>query len=164
MQNQGIQVKVCYYQILDIPSNATFEDLKAARRKMSLKFHPDKLINEPDYVQVAGENKMKAVNNAYEVLSDAVLRAKYDATLTPPEGSKSPQSPKRPQASQRPQPQDSQQHTREPESDQSPPRNPNAQNSTPESSQPKANSPPSPDGAPPQQVRAHLLKKGLRPA
>lgn len=62
-----------YYKILGISRTADKKDIKAAYRAQALAWHPDK-----------NEDKEKAsamfqdISEAYEVLSDAELRAKYD--------------------------------------------------------------------------------------
>lgn len=48
------------------------KDLKANYRKLSLKYHPDKLIDKKD------EAKYIAIRKAYEVLKDPVMREAYD--------------------------------------------------------------------------------------
>lgn len=61
-----------YYQILELPENATLTEVKAAFRRLSFKFHPD-LNNEAD-----AEENFKKVNEAYQILSDPFLRQLYD--------------------------------------------------------------------------------------
>lgn len=62
-----------YYEVLEVPKNATAEDIKKAYRKMAIKYHPDK--NPGDK---SAEEKFKEAAEAYEVLSNAEKRQKYD--------------------------------------------------------------------------------------
>jgi curved DNA-binding protein len=61
-----------YYQILGVARDAALADIKKAYRKLARKFHPD-VSKEPD-----AEARMKELNEAYAVLSDAEKRAAYD--------------------------------------------------------------------------------------
>lgn len=62
-----------YYEILGVTKTATADELKKAYRKVAMQFHPDR--NPGDK---AAEEKFKEAAEAYEVLSDADKRAKYD--------------------------------------------------------------------------------------
>jgi len=66
-----------YYKILGVSKEATADDIKKAFRKLARKYHPD--VNPGDK---KAEEKFKEINEAYEVLSDADKRKKYD-TLGP---------------------------------------------------------------------------------
>ncbi len=62
-----------YYQVLGIAKTATEQEIKKAFRKLAVKFHPDKNPGNKE-----AEEKFKELNQAYEVLSDAEKRKKYD--------------------------------------------------------------------------------------
>ena len=62
-----------YYEILGISKSATAAEIKKAYRKMALKFHPDK---NPDDSEA--ESKFKEAAEAYEILSNADKKARYD--------------------------------------------------------------------------------------
>ena len=62
-----------YYELLEVNRNASEAEIKKAYRRLAVKHHPDK--NSGDK---ASEDKFKEVSEAYEVLSDAEKRARYD--------------------------------------------------------------------------------------
>jgi curved DNA-binding protein len=62
-----------YYKILGVDRNASEKDIRKAYRKLARKYHPD--VNPGDS---QAEEKFKEINEAYEVLSDADKRSKYD--------------------------------------------------------------------------------------
>lgn len=66
-------MKKDYYEILGVAKTATQEEIKAAYRKLALKYHPDR---NPDNKEA--EEKFKAAAEAYQVLSDMEKRKRYD--------------------------------------------------------------------------------------
>ena len=66
-------MKEDYYDILGISKSASEAEIKKAYRKMALKYHPDK---NPDDKEA--EEKFKKAAEAYEVLSNADKKARYD--------------------------------------------------------------------------------------
>lgn len=62
-----------YYEVLAVSKDADGTIIKKAYRKLAIKFHPDK---NPD--NKGAEEKFKEAAEAYEILSDADKRARYD--------------------------------------------------------------------------------------
>ncbi|MBA0710021.1 hypothetical protein Golax_025023, partial [Gossypium laxum] len=73
----------CYYTILGIRKDASFSDIRAAYRKLALKWHPDRYVTNP---ADAGEAKLRfqQIQEAYSVLSNGSKRSMYDASLYDP--------------------------------------------------------------------------------
>ena len=67
-----------YYEILQINKNASPEIIKVAYKLLVKKNHPD--LKEGEEKQIA-EEKIKEINEAYDVLSDPSKKAEYDTTL-----------------------------------------------------------------------------------
>jgi len=61
-----------YYAILGVERGASDDDIRHAYRKLARKYHPD-VSKEAD-----AEQRMRDVNEAYQVLKDAEKRAAYD--------------------------------------------------------------------------------------
>src|SRR4051812_24720560 len=61
------------YEVLGISREAAAEDVKKAYRQMALKYHPDRNPGDKD-----AEKKFREAAEAYDVLSDAEKRQRYD--------------------------------------------------------------------------------------
>lgn len=64
----------CHYETLGVQLTATEDDLKKAYRKLALKWHPDKNLDNSD----EAKKEFQLIQAAYEVLSDPQERAWYD--------------------------------------------------------------------------------------
>ncbi|MGE5236272.1 MAG: molecular chaperone DnaJ [Acidobacteriota bacterium] len=62
-----------YYEVLGVGRGASKEEIKAAYRRIAVKYHPDRNPGDRD-----AEEKFKEAAEAYAVLSDADKRAHYD--------------------------------------------------------------------------------------
>jgi len=63
-----------YYKILGISKTATEQEIKKAYKKMALKWHPDKNLDN----KKEAEQKFKEISEAYQVLSDPEKRKIYN--------------------------------------------------------------------------------------
>lgn len=63
-----------YYKILGVDKKASEKEIKSSYRKLAKQYHPD--LNQGDE---KSQEKFKEISEAYEVLSDAEKRKKYDA-------------------------------------------------------------------------------------
>jgi hypothetical protein len=64
-----------YYEVLGLPETATAEQIKRKYRTLVREYHTD----VTDYPKFWAEERVKAINTAYEVLGDETRRAAYDA-------------------------------------------------------------------------------------
>ena len=62
-----------YYEVLGIAKTASEDEIKSAYRKLAKKYHPDLNPGNKE-----AEEKFKEIGEAYEILSDAQKRARYD--------------------------------------------------------------------------------------
>ncbi len=67
-----------FYDVLDVPQNATSEQIKSHYRILVQLFHPDRLQHANSQVREYAEERLKRINVAYSTLSDPLKRAKYD--------------------------------------------------------------------------------------
>ncbi|MHC4662244.1 MAG: DnaJ C-terminal domain-containing protein [Planctomycetota bacterium] len=64
-----------YYEILGVPRNASESDIRKTYKELALKWHPDKHKGDD---KKNAEEKFTEINEAFEVLSDAEKRKRYD--------------------------------------------------------------------------------------
>ena len=62
-----------YYEVLGLQKGVSEDEIKKAFRKLAIKYHPDKNKGDKE-----AEEKFKEINEAYQVLSDAEQKARYD--------------------------------------------------------------------------------------
>lgn len=62
-----------YYEVLGVSKNATSDEIKKAYRKAAIQFHPDKNPGDKE-----SEEKFKEAAEAYDVLSNADKKSRYD--------------------------------------------------------------------------------------
>ncbi len=62
-----------YYEVLGVKKDATQQEIKAAYKKMAIKYHPDRNPGNKE-----AEEKFKEAAEAYDVLHDEQKRARYD--------------------------------------------------------------------------------------
>ncbi len=62
-----------YYTVLGVSQSAAPEEVKSAYRKLAFEYHPDRTGGDPE-----SADRMKAVNEAYAVLSNPDKRREYD--------------------------------------------------------------------------------------
>ncbi len=66
-----------YYNILGVDPEASSDEIKRMYHKLSKKYHPDANITDPD-LRKWSEDRMKELNEAYDVLKDPAKRTLYD--------------------------------------------------------------------------------------
>lgn len=62
-----------YYEVLGVAKTASERDISVSYRKLAIKYHPDSNPGDAEAVE-----KFKEAAEAYEILSDAEKRARYD--------------------------------------------------------------------------------------
>ncbi len=67
-----------FYEVLEVSENASEEIIEKAYKVLAKKYHPDL---QKDSQKKNAEEKMKIINEAYEVLGDSEKRKAYDARL-----------------------------------------------------------------------------------
>ena len=67
-----------YYELLEVSENASSEVIEKAYKTLVKKYHPDL---QPENKKKEAENKIKEINEAYEILSNSVKKSNYDNEL-----------------------------------------------------------------------------------
>lgn len=70
-----------YYQILNVDSQASIEEVQRSARRLSEKYHPDRVAHLDPKLAMEYEQRMKEVNEAKQVLCDPVAKQKYNRKL-----------------------------------------------------------------------------------
>lgn len=67
-----------YYELLGIQKGATEQEIKAAYKKMVMKYHPDRYATKGEQERKDAESIFKEINHAYDVLGDPTKKSNYD--------------------------------------------------------------------------------------
>jgi len=65
-----------FYDILELPVNATVEDIKKAYKRLAIKHHPDKNDGDSN-----AEERFKLIGEAYKTLSSLKKRMEYNRKM-----------------------------------------------------------------------------------
>jgi DnaJ-class molecular chaperone len=68
-----------FYNILEVPENASIDEIKKSYRKLSMTYHPDKNKNNPE-----ATSKFQEISEAYETLGDIEKKNEYDMSRNNP--------------------------------------------------------------------------------
>ena len=63
-----------YYEVLGVPKDASDDVIRKAYKKLAIKWHPDKHVDD----KKEAEEKFKEISEAYSVLSDPKKKREYD--------------------------------------------------------------------------------------
>jgi len=66
-----------YYEILGVDPSANQEEIRKAYRESSFIYHPDRMAGLSESVRHRAEEKMKKLNQAYEILREPQKRQQY---------------------------------------------------------------------------------------
>jgi DnaJ domain/ERCC4 domain len=69
-----------YYTLLEVLPTATEEEIKQSWHEQVQVWHPDRFNHSPTLHKKA-EARTQLINQAYQILSDSIARAKYDTTV-----------------------------------------------------------------------------------
>ena len=67
-----------YYEILEVSEKASKEIIEKAYKTLAKRYHPDL---QPEDKKLIAEEKMKQINEAYDILSDDNKRREFDNRL-----------------------------------------------------------------------------------
>lgn len=68
-----------YYRTLGVTSDVSAEDIKKAYRKLAMQYHPDRNRGNSE-----SEERLKEINEAYQILGDEEKRRRYDIQYRQP--------------------------------------------------------------------------------
>ncbi len=69
------------YDVLEVIPTASAETIQAAYRSLIMRYHPDKVAMLGPDLQAVANARTRDINFAYDILSDAASRARYDEEL-----------------------------------------------------------------------------------
>ncbi|EKG05203.1 hypothetical protein TCSYLVIO_003727 [Trypanosoma cruzi] len=73
--------KTTLYDVLELPHGSSISEVHAQFKKLTLLYHPDRLVKEDEKKQQAGLERFKLINHAHSVLTDTNEKCMYDFSL-----------------------------------------------------------------------------------
>ena len=70
-----------HYETLGVSRDASDKDIRQAFRSLSMKYHPDKVMNADAAEQEQAKVRMQEINEAYEILGDDASKQEYNNEL-----------------------------------------------------------------------------------
>ena len=77
----GVWARRDHYALLEVERSASEKELRSAWALQSNVWHPDRFTGKLDTARPFAEERIAAINKAYEVLRNARTRRTYDLTL-----------------------------------------------------------------------------------
>ncbi len=68
-----------YYSVLGLRPDSSAEEIKKVYRKLAMQYHPDRNGGNPE-----SEERLKEINEAYQILRDGEKRRRYDLQYRQP--------------------------------------------------------------------------------
>lgn len=68
-----------YYSTLGLRPDSSAEEIKKVYRKLAMQYHPDRNGGKPE-----GEERLKEINEAYQILGNEEKRRRYDLQYRQP--------------------------------------------------------------------------------
>ncbi|MDX1678957.1 J domain-containing protein [Arsukibacterium sp.] len=66
-----------HFRVLGVKTNASDEDIKKAYKRLSNRYHPDKLLESTEEEKELAALQLQRVKQAYDVLSDPKQKAAF---------------------------------------------------------------------------------------
>ena len=66
-----------HFRVLGVKTNASDDDIKKAYKRLSNRYHPDKLLDKTDEEKEQAALQLQRVKQAYEVLADPKLKSAF---------------------------------------------------------------------------------------
>ncbi len=79
MSVKTLETSKSYYELLEVPQNASDEDIKRAYRRLALKFHPDRKNSQERRL---AELRFRLINEAYAHIKTQQKRMDYNRKLS----------------------------------------------------------------------------------